>query len=86
MMNIIHGVYIYTYFMGQSYPVAAGAVLVDVSLEFGVFFGRPWTFLDVGFVTARSPPHTCVLNCYAYLSMSVNWSGQFQVKPVVIAS
>jgi hypothetical protein len=50
-------VLINTYLLGQGYPVAASAMLLDVCLESGIFLGRPWSFLDVGFVTARSSPH-----------------------------
>lgn len=46
----------------QRDPVANGAMFFDVGLESSVFLGQPRAFLDIGFVTAGSSPHTSLLD------------------------
>jgi hypothetical protein len=41
----------------ESNPAATGAMLLDELLELGVLLGRPWPFLHVVLIAARSPPH-----------------------------
>jgi len=43
--------------VGELYPVAAGAVLVDVGLEHGVLLRRPRPLLHRRLVAARRPAH-----------------------------
>ena len=43
--------------VGELYPVAAGAVLVDVGLEHGVLLRRPRPLLHRRLVAAQRPAH-----------------------------
>jgi hypothetical protein len=46
-----------TDFVGELYPVAAGAVLVDVALEHGVLLRGPRPLLHRRLVAAQRPAH-----------------------------
>ncbi|WVY91483.1 hypothetical protein V8G54_036997 [Vigna mungo] len=49
------------YFLRQSNPVTTSAMFFYVGFELSIFFWRPWTFLHVCFVAARSSAHVVFL-------------------------
>jgi hypothetical protein len=52
----------HTYLLRQGYPVASGAVLLDIGLERGVLLRRPWALLHASLVAARSSPRGASLS------------------------